>query len=368
MAKGRLAAHVLVNLSLGLLAACTVTRESSTAPTPTTGSAPVPAAPAEAEQLTTLRPTLRVTNATGGSGARTYEFQISDRSDFGASTGSSFYAVAAGRSAITEGSGGSTSFTPDLDLQPATKFYWRARVAQGTATSGWSAVRTLKTQIAGYSRPGELYDPLVNSETIGTRSGSTTFVAGRGIRLNAQSAFVTYLLGQTISAGEFSVDVEGLAPNASGAKLKIMAMADDPGDWATSDQLMSAQYRGAPGNPDNCIAFKILFGGELFKLEPDLNQRAAAQVALNPTRTYHWKATWSNEFRLIVQDGGIGGTTIYNLGFPSRGGVYAPSPHYAFLGAHVLSVEEGSYPNATLRNVWIGNKARPASIGSALLP
>jgi hypothetical protein len=359
----------MVYLCVGLLAGCTVTKDGGTTPTPTpTGSAPLPAAPAEAEQLTTLRPTLRVTNASGGSGARTYEFQISDRSDFTASTGSSYYAVSVGRSGVAEGGGGSTSFTPDQDLQPATRFYWRARVAQGTSTSDWSAVRTLKTHIVGYSRAGELYDPLVNSETVGTRAGSTTFVAGRGIRLNAQSAFVMYLLGQTISAGEFSVDVEGLAPNAAGAKLKIMAMADDPGDWATSDQLMSAQYRGTPGNPDNCIAFKILFGGELFKLEPDLNQRAAAQVALSPTRTYHWKATWSNEFRLVVQDGGSGGTTIYNLGFPSGGGVYAPSPHYAFLGANVLSVEEGSYPNATIRNVWIGNKPRPASIGSALLP
>jgi hypothetical protein len=46
-----------------------------------------------------------------------------------------------------------------------------------------------------------------------------------------------------------------------------------------------------------------------------------------------------------------------------------PSPeHYAFPGANVHTEEEEPYPGATIRNVWIGNKARPASIGSALRP
>ena len=352
---------------LALAAGCNG-KDSGTTPSPVGGGVQL-SSPADGEQLTTLRPTLHVNNATGGSGTRTYEFQISDRSDFGASSGSSFYAVSVTQAGVTEGSGGTTSFTAPVDLQPATRFYWRARVVQGSSPMDWSAVRTLKTQIVGYSRPGELYDPLVNSDTVGLRSGPTTFVPGRGIRLDAQHGYVMYSLLQTISSGEFSVDVEGLAPNGPGAKLKIFSMADDPGNLVTSDHLMNVQYRGAPGNPDNCIAFKALFGSEMFKLEPDLGRRSASVVTLDPGRAYHWKATWDREFRLVVQEGGAGGNTIYNVGIDASGGVYAPSPeHYAFLGANVHTEEEGSYPGATIRNVWIGNKPRPASLGSALRP
>ncbi len=54
-------------------------------------------------------------------------------------------------------------------------------------------------------------------------------------------------------------------------------------------------------------------------------------MSLNPARTYFWKATWSSEVRLVIQDG-RGGPTIYNLGLPADG-TYAPVPHYAYLGA-----------------------------------
>jgi hypothetical protein len=101
-----------------------------------------------------------------------------------------------------------------------------------------------------------------------------------------------------------SVDVEGLVPNASGAKLKIFSMADDPGNLITSDHLMNVQYRGTPGNPDNCIAFKALFASEIYKLEPDLARREASRFSLNPATTYHWRATWNTEFRLVVREGG----------------------------------------------------------------
>ena len=46
--------------------------------------------------------------------------------------------------------------------------YWRARVPQGATTSDWSATRTFNTQIVGYSRAGELFDPLTAGATIGT--------------------------------------------------------------------------------------------------------------------------------------------------------------------------------------------------------
>jgi hypothetical protein len=44
-------------------------------------------------------------------------------------------------------------------FQPTTRFYWRARLSQGTATSDWSEVRSFKTKLVGFNRAGELYDP-----------------------------------------------------------------------------------------------------------------------------------------------------------------------------------------------------------------
>ena len=76
----------------------------------------------------------------------------------------------------------------------------------------------------GFNRPDELYDPLIHGETVGDRIGSTDFVPGKGIRLNANTSFVRYLLPQTVANGEFSMEVEGLRANAPGDKAKVFGM------------------------------------------------------------------------------------------------------------------------------------------------
>ena len=344
-----------------------------TTPTPSNPSltAPAPESPVNEVQLNTLRPTLTVTNGTSTqAGTRTYEFQISDRSDFAAiaAPGATTFAVVATRTGIPEGSDGKTSYTPDQDLQPTTRFYWRARVAQGTTTSDWSATRSFNSKLVGYNRPGELYDPLIHGETIGTRIGSTTFVEGKGIRINDINSYVRYQLPQTISNGEFSVEVEGLHPNGPGGKLRVFSMMDGTGNLFNSKFLFNVQYRGVPGNPDNAFSFKAVFGDEDFKLEPDLARRIASIRFLDPSRTYYWKATWGAGIHLLVQEDRIGGNTIYDYGVTSPGGAYNPAPHYAYLGANngPFGEEDGSWPGVTYRNLWIGSRPRPASLGSAL--
>src|SRR4029079_11669672 len=111
---------------------------------------------------------------------------------------------------IAEGSGGKTSFTVDSDLQPTTMFFWRARAIQGSATGPWSETFQFRSKLIGFNRAGELYDPLIHRETVGTPVGSTTFIDGKGIRINDGQSWVTYLLAATITNGEFSMDVEGL--------------------------------------------------------------------------------------------------------------------------------------------------------------
>src|SRR5262249_20183484 len=138
----------------------TATCSSSRAPlTPTPAgaklTAPAPESPADSAALTVLRPTLIVRNGSSDqSAARFYEFHVSDRSDFsGTSSSSSIaFSVLARKSGIPEGPGGTTSYTVDFDLQPTTRFYWRARMVQGAIASDWSATRSFTTPIMGYSR------------------------------------------------------------------------------------------------------------------------------------------------------------------------------------------------------------------------
>ena len=98
------------------------------------------------------------------------------------------------RRGVAENTGGKTSFQPDQDLQPTTRYYWRARLVQGTAQSEWSAAMTFKTKLVGYNRAGELYDPLIHGETVGDRIGSTDFIPGKGLRVNSNTSYIRYLL------------------------------------------------------------------------------------------------------------------------------------------------------------------------------
>ena len=320
-------------------------------------TAPALERPLNDEQLDTLRPTLTVRNASGGSGARSYEFQVSDRSDFTTNV--------AAQSGVAEGSAGTTSYTPSAELQPATRLYWRARYAQGSSTSAWSSAAQFRTKLVGYNRPGELYDPLVHGETIGAPAGSTSFVGSRGLRVENPTSWVRYQLASTLTSGEISVEVEGLRPNGSGPKARIFSMMDGGSNLYRSKFLFNVQYRGARGNPDNAISYKVLMGDEDFKYEPTLSERTAGIRSLNPDTTYLWTATWGTAFRLTVREGGATGPVIYERS-QSTAGAYNPSPHTVYLGANDAAQESGSYGGAIYRNLWVSDRPRPASLGSAL--
>ena len=58
---------------------------------------------------------------------------------------------------------------------------------------------------------------------------------------------------------------------------------------------------------------------------------------LDPAREYYFQATWDSlTFRLIVREDGPAGREIYNRAktSPPGYGPYAPTPHYAYLGAN----------------------------------
>jgi hypothetical protein len=343
-------------------------------------TAPKVDTPATGSQLDTLKPTLTVQNVTSDqpNGTRTYEFQISDTSAFTAATTQNIagFDATVGKTGVPEGSNGKTSFTVETDLQPTTMFYWRARAVQGTTTGPWSETFQFKSKLVGYNRPGELYDPLIHGETVGTIVGSATFIPGKGLQLNTGTSYVKYLLAATITSGEFSMDIEGLKANGPGDKAKVFGMQEGQDDFITNRYRVDIQYRGVLGFPPNAITYRAIYGDgdDLGKrYEPDTNTRQNSVYLLNPANTYYWKAIWGSEFRLTVRDGGvnktaINGSTLYNIGQPSLKGVYAPNPQYAYLGAPVgrSGTESASIAGTIYRNVYIGSKPRPDTLGSAL--
>ena len=350
-------------------------KKTATSPTPAAPTVQAPAleAPAADTQLDTLRPTLSVRNATSDqTGPRTYEFQVSDSNSFSTANASNVAGFLSSVTAtgITEG-GGVTTWTPSQDLQPTTVFYWRARATQGTTVSAWSPTGTFKSKLVGFNRAGELYDPLIHGETVGELIGSTTFIPGKGVQINNGTSHVRYRLAQTITGGEFSMDVEGLRANAPGNKAKVFGMSDGKGDFITNDYRVDIQYRGTSGSPPNAIQWRVIYGDAAdldVRYEPDTAKRFASVFMLNPATTYHWKFTWGSSIRLVMQEGGVTGNTLYDYGKASPRGRYDPPQHYAYLGAPVgrSGNESASIAGTIYRNVWIANRPRPESLGSAL--
>jgi hypothetical protein len=350
------------------------TRQVPVGPTAPTGpggsvtlSTPAAVSPVNGEQLGTLRPTLTVQNVTSSAaGTRTYEFQVSDNAGFalGSSLTTSFL-VSVNQTGVTEGGDGRTSFVVSQDLQPTTRMYWRSRAVQGSSTSAWSEPAMFRTKLVGYSRPGELYDPLIHGESIGQIFGAHTWVAGKGIRLDTENSYVLYQLSEALTNGEFSVEVEGLRPNGPNHKLKIFSMNDRNADPSFSDMYMAAMYRGINGNPPNCISFKAVFGSQSRIAEPNSPARNASVRMLDPARTYFWKATWGSDFRLLVLDGGMSGNSIYEMA-QSVGGTLRGT--HAWLGSNqnISGSDAGTFPGATYKNLFIGRGSRPTTLGNAL--
>src|SRR5204862_123534 len=129
----RMRASIVLVVGFCAIAASGCTKSAAPA-SPTLGAGtltpPTAAAPTDLAQLTSLRPTLSVGNSpatAGGTGTRSYEFQVSDKSDFSTTSSPGSFPVLARQTGVPEGSG-TTSYTPDFDLQPATRLFWRARV------------------------------------------------------------------------------------------------------------------------------------------------------------------------------------------------------------------------------------------------
>lgn len=269
----------------------------------------------------------------------------------------------------------SPSFRVTATLEYDKRHTWHARAEYQGAVRPWSALASFLSPEGGYIRGNEVFDPLSNGRTVGDRIGSTSFVPGKGIRLDDGSGYVRYLIPETVSVGDSRWKWKGCERTRRATSQSVwhavFGMQEDQDDFITNRYRVDIQYRGGSGAPPNAITFRALYGSAdklSLRYEPDTATRFASVYDLNPSTTYYWKATWgAGEFRVTVKEGGINGRTIYDHGVPTPNGTYSPSPPYAYLGAPVgrSGNESVPIPGAIYRNVCIGARPRRTSLGSA---
>src|SRR5436853_7825571 len=111
--------------------------------------------------------------------------------------------------------------------------------------------------------------------------------------------------------------------NTKGDKQKVMAMAQGYSDIIENDRRMSVEKRG---DPAGAIAWRFLTHNG--RIETD----SRPSYNFDPNQVYFYQATWRNNFfNLLIQEGGIGGSTVYNFGKPWKGDPYNPTPHVIYV-------------------------------------
>jgi hypothetical protein len=252
----------------------------------------------------------------------------------------------------------SVQVTDGLDAE--TQYQWHARAFYGDHVGPWSAYATfISPANEGYIRGNELYDPLVNGKTIGVVHGSVQFIPGVGAKLPDWYSYISYELPQTLLEGEYSLLVTNMPANTKGDKQKVMAMAQGYDDIVENDRRMTIEKRG---DPPGIVAWRLLTHHDRIETE---GSGAGGRVFVNflADRVYFFRATWKdNFFKVKIQEDGVSGPVIYELGKHWDGDPYDPKPHVIYVGSPIgrSGATAASIENTIYRQIWVSANPRPA--------
>ena len=330
------------------------TTDANTDGTLLKASAPKPNSPINGQRLTTEQAvTLVIANAVptyAPTEAFSYRFEVMNAAG----------AVIHTSQNVTGGAG-TTSYTVPVALPEDQTYQWQARaVSQGVTGTISSRASFVIEAPEGYIRGNELYDPLFNGKSVGELN-EAVFVPGVGIRLLTQTAWVKYVLPQTLTDGEISMLVTNITNGTSGTKTKVFSMSEGDADMTTNRRRFTVEKRG--GVDAGAIAFRVITS------EDQIETIGGERVV--PTRflfnsLYFWRATFGGDgrngrFNLTIDDGGVGGSRIYDYGKPYSG-TYDPRPHHVYLGspANRSGADSQTVPNMVIRQVWVSSRPRPS--------
>ena len=166
------------------------------------------------------------------------------------------------------------------------------------ARGPWSANATFRAAGAGYIRNNEVYDPLVNGQTVGEIVGDVTFIPNVGVRLEHPRQPYSLPPAADAAQGEFSIIVTDVATNTEGGKTKVMAMSEALHDIVTNDRRLTVEKRGDPGRHRG-LALHFARGPDRYRRRASASSWRSMQ-----THAYLWTATWNGFFNVGIQRGG----------------------------------------------------------------
>lgn len=257
------------------------------------------------------------------------------------------------------GAGANVTHSPTVQLEPETTFTWRVRAEYQGAFGSWSSDALFKSPVGAYIRGSEIRDPLTIGRTVGTPAGPVQFVKD-GIELLSADSRVTYVLPQTLEAGEFSLMVTGFDEGSPGDKSKIMSMQEGFGDITTNDYRFTIEKRGSSYVTPGAVTYRMI-NGEGNNTD-FINDGVRVAVEFSDERWYFWKATWGPTFAEVeVREDSPTGRRIYNSRETTNGHAYRPQPHVIHLGSPVgrAGPIDASIAGTIYKNVWVSAAPRP---------
>lgn len=339
------------------------TRDVPATPTAPDGSAlaaPSIASPSDDSQLDTLRPTLTVNNISSGPGTRTYEFQVADNSGFALIPGRlASFAVAYTQSGVPEGTSGQTSISLPTDLQPSTRYYWRARALQGSSVGAWSGTSRFKTKIDSFKSGNQVFDVLTNGRTVADMQNRVFFILddqSPGLKLDDSDSYVGYRIS-ALPEGEVSFIARRVKPTGDSSfagQSRMLLMQDGTG----SSNLAGNQHR--------VLIDRYWDTGHVrfeFRNNNTGGDAASGGQAWRDHFPYFVKLEWRGgnaRFRIFEGETESASSKI-DLS-TSYTGQYNPANHTIVIG----SLYNDTMRDVRVSRVYIGPNPRPVSLGSAL--
>ncbi|HXH05042.1 MAG TPA: hypothetical protein VNI83_00470, partial [Vicinamibacterales bacterium] len=308
-------------------------------------TAPAPMSPADGSQLDTVRPTLRIRNATSsGAGARMYEFQIADNSSFTVVAGQTGTAVVAvSQAGIPEGPDGTTSYQVPVDLLPTTMYHWRARALQGASVGPWSSTSRFRTKIDSFKSGNQAFDILTNGRTVADSYRNLSYEfegsANPGAKLNGHDSYLMYRI-TTLREGEISLIARRTKPDQNGV---ILSMQDGTGDFNSN------AFRVRVEKPD---ASRVV----LEMVSQNSGQTVEAGVGWEDHRPYFIRLEWrGGTARLRIHRGENAAAPVVAELSTSYTQPYSPANHVVLVG----SLAGTTMKDVRYSRLYIGPGPRP---------
>lgn len=297
---------------------------SPTAPTTQTPSmdssltAPTLRSPVQGEQLESLKPELEIGNATGGSGPRTYTFEVA--------LDGAFQQMIAMESGVREGLGGITQWVVNETLEGDGRYFWRVRASTGAGNGPYSETLAFRTK-SGFTRDRAsgglvVFDPLTGG-SVGQVMGGQFLDTGWQPQSNSHC--IRYQI-PVLREGRIEFETTNLSsPNPVPGKRMLISMWDpSKGEYTTNPFRMHLQKMDRNTVNFDDVRLRWISRGQeantgisFFDFQPDI--------------VYDWRIEWgtfpgipSEHVKVFLQ-----GEEILNRNYDRP---YSPNPHWVELG------------------------------------